>query len=316
MKAMVYDEYGPPDVLELQDIEMPAVYADEVLVQVHAAGVNWLDWHFLTGTPFLARLMAGPLKPKNKILGIDLAGRVEAIGASVTGFQPGDEVFGSTSGGCFAEYVRVHEEELQPKPANLSFEGAAAAGAAAFVALQGLRDAGKIQPGQMVLINGASGGVGTFAVQIAKSFGADVTGVCSTGNLDLVRSLGADHVIDYTEEDFTQSRQHYDLIFDAVAKRSYSDCKGVVSTKGIYVTTEFSPALAIRGLWNSITSHKKMIPLQPQKPKKEDQGFLRELLEDGKVMSVVDRSYPLNEVPEALRYLAEGHVKGKVIIKV
>jgi NADPH:quinone reductase-like Zn-dependent oxidoreductase len=274
MKAMVYHEYGLPEVLQMQEIETPCVRDDELLVNVYAASVNWLDWHFLTGTPFLARMMAGLLKPKNNVLGIDLAGKVEIVGASVKQFQPGDEVFGTTSDGCFAEYVCVHEDEIQPKPTNITSEEAAASGAAAFVALQGLRDAGGIETGQRVLINGASGGVGGFAVQIAKSFGAEVTGVCSAENLDMVRSNGADHVIDYTQEDFTQHRGHYDLIFDVAAKRCFSDCKDALKTNGLYVTTEFSPGLALRGMWNSRTSSKKMIPLSPT-PKKNPKNTTR-----------------------------------------
>jgi len=245
MKAMVYYNYGSPDVLELQEIEKPIIKDNEVLVKVHAASVNWLDWHFLTGTPFLARIMAGLLKPKNKVLGIDLAGRIEAVGANVTQFQPGDEVFGSSTHGCFAEYVCVSEEGVVTKPANLTFEEAAAVPGAASPALQALRDCGQIQPRQKVLINGASGGVGTFAVQIAKSFGAEVTGVCSTRNLDMVRSIGADQVIDYTQEDFTKNEERYDLVFDAVAKRSFADCKRALKPQGIYITTEFSPLLAL-----------------------------------------------------------------------
>ena len=215
MKAMVYHKYGSLDNLELQEVGMPAVKDDEVMVKVHAASVNWHDWHFLMGTPFMARIMAGGLfKPKNMVLGSDVAGRVEAVGANIEEFRPGDEVFGSAKHGCFAEYVCVSEEELVTKPASVSFEEAAAAGAAASVALQGLRDAGQIRSGQKVLINGASGGVGTFAVQIAKALGAKVTGVCSTRNLDMVRSIGADQVIDYTQEDFTHTGERFDLIFD------------------------------------------------------------------------------------------------------
>jgi len=224
MKAIVYREYGSPDVLEFQDLEKPIIKSDEVLVKVHAASVNWLYWHFLRGKPFLARFMSGLLKPKNKVLGIDLAGRVEEVGANVKQFQPDDEVFGSTSHGCFAEYVCVSEEEIVTRPNNLTIESAAAVPGAATPALQALRDLGKIQPGHRALINGASGGVGTFAIQIAKSFGAEVTGVCSTSNLDMVRSIGADQVIDYIEEDFTLDGQRYDLIFDTVAKRSFTDC--------------------------------------------------------------------------------------------
>jgi NADPH:quinone reductase-like Zn-dependent oxidoreductase len=315
MKAMVYQEYGSPDNLKLQEVEMPTVMDDRVLVVVRAASVNWHDWHFLMGTPFMARIMAGGLlKPRNTVLGSDVAGRVETVGADVKQFRPGDEVFGSTSHGCFAEYVCVSEEEVVTKSANVTFEEAAASGAAAFAALQGLRDKGQIKPGQRVLINGASGGVGTFAVQIAKSFGADVTGVCSTKNLDMVRSIGADQVIDYAQEDFAQKEQRYDLIFDVVAKRSFSDCKRVLGSKGIYVTTEFSPVLAVEGLWTSITVDKKMVPLLAKPPTKEDLVFMKELLEAGKVRPVIDRRYPLCEVPEALRYLEEGHARGKIVI--
>jgi NADPH:quinone reductase-like Zn-dependent oxidoreductase len=316
MKAMVYYNYGSPDNLELQEIEMPVAKDDQVLVKVHAASVNWLDWHFLTGTPFLARLMAGLLKPKNKVLGIDLAGRVEAVGANVKQFQPGDEVYGSSSRGCFAEYVCVSEAEVVTKPANMSFEKVAAVPGAAIPALHALRDHGQVQPGQKVLINGASGGVGTFAVQIAKSFGAEVTGVCSTRNVDLVRAIGADQVIDYTQEDFTQNGQRYDLIFDVVAKSSFSDCKGALTPQGIYITTEFSPALALRGLWTSMTGDMKMVPLPPKPPSKTDLVFMKELLEAGKVTPTIDRRYSLSELPDALRYLEKGHAQGKVVITV
>jgi NADPH:quinone reductase-like Zn-dependent oxidoreductase len=316
MKAIVYEKYGPPEVLQLKEIEKPIPKEDEVRIKVHAASVNWLDWHFLTGTPFLARIMAGLLRPKNNVLGIDLAGRVEAVGAKVTQIQTGDEVFGSTTDGCFAEYVNVGEEEVVLKPANRSFEEAATAGAAASTALQGLRDIGKVEPEQKVLINGASGGVGTFAVQIAKSFGAEVTGVCSTRNLDLVHAIGADYVVDYTEEDFTQNGEHYDLIFDVVAKRSFSDCKFALKPHGIYVTTEFSPLLAFTGLWHSMVGSKKMIPLSPKKPGKTELVYIKELLVAGKITPVIDRCYPLHEVPEALRYLGGGHVRGKIVITV
>jgi NADPH:quinone reductase-like Zn-dependent oxidoreductase len=316
MKAMVYHKYGSPDVLELQEIPKPVVNGDQVLVRVHAASVNWLDWHFLTGTPFLARLMAGLLKPKNKVLGIDLAGRVEAVGANVKQVQPGDEVFGSSRHGCFAEYVCASEAEVVMKPANMSFEQVAASPGAATPALQGLRDHGQIQPGQKVLINGASGGVGTFAVQLAKSFGAEVTGVCSTRNLDLVRSIGADQVVDYTQKDFTQTGERYDLIFDVVAKRSFSDCKRALKPQGIYVTTEFSPVLALVGQWRSMTGNQKMVPLPPKPPNKTDLVFIRELLEAGTVAPTIDRCYSLRELPDALRYLEKGHAQGKVVITV
>jgi NADPH:quinone reductase-like Zn-dependent oxidoreductase len=315
MKAMVYHEYGSVDNLELQEVEMPAIKNSEVLVKVQAASVNWHDWHFLTGTPFMARIMAGGfLKPRNKVLGSDVAGRVEAVGPNVKQFQPGDEVFGSTKHGCFAEHVCVSEEELVTKPASITFEEAAAVGAAASVALQGLRDAGQIKPGQQVLINGASGGVGTFAVQIAKSFGAGVSGVCSTGNLDIIRSIGADQVIDYTQEDFTQQGQSYDLIFDVAAKLAFSACRPVLAPDGIYVTTEFSPGRVLAGVWTSMTGSKRMVPLMAKPPNKEDLVFMKELLEGGKVTPVIGRRYTLREVPEALLYLKEGHARGKVVI--
>lgn len=315
MKAMVYHEYGSPENLELREVEMPAVEDDQVLVKVHAASVNWHDWHFLAGEPFMARMMAGGLfKPKHKILGSDLAGRVVAIGANVKGFRPGDEVFGSARRGCFAEFVCVSEAEVVTKPANTSYEEAAAAGAAAFVALQGLCDKGQIQPGHKVLINGASGGVGTFAVQIAKSHGAEVTGVCSARNVEMVRSIGADQVIDYTQEDFTQKEQRYDLIFDVVAKLSFGDCRPVLGQKGIYVTTAFSPILALGGLWASISGDKQMVPFLAKPPNKEELVVMKELLEAGTVTAVIDRRYTLREVPDALRYLGEGHARGKVVI--
>jgi NADPH:quinone reductase-like Zn-dependent oxidoreductase len=314
MKAMVYDKYGPPDVLELREIQQPTNKDDELLVRVHAASVNWRDWHFSTGTPFLARLMAGVLKPKQHVLGIDLAGRVEAVGASVKHFRPGDDVFGSTDHGCFAEYVSLSEEEAVTKPADLAFELAAAAPAAGVIALRALRDHGGIQHGQKVLINGASGGVGRFAVQIAHAFGAEVTGVCSTRNIDLVRSIGADRVIDYTHEDFTQNSERYDLIFDAVAKRSFSECRRVLEPFGVYVTTRFSPALALAGLWRSMTGNRKMVPVVPTPPSRGDHVFMKKLLESGQVTPVIDRCYPLNQLPDALRYLERGHARGKVII--
>jgi len=314
MNAMVYHKYGLPDQLSLGEIEKPPVKDDEVLVKVYAASLNWLDLHFLTGRPFLARFMAGLFKPKNIVLGIDLAGVVEAIGVNVTQFQPGDEVFGSTSHGCFAEYVCVSETEIVNKPSNLTFEEAAAVPGAAITALHALRDHGGVQPGQRVLINGASGGVGTFAVQIAKSLGAEVTGVCSTRNLDMVLAIGADHVIDYIQQDFTQSEESYDLIFDAVAKRSFSECESALKPQGIYITTEFSPVLALAGRFKSVINSKKMVPLPPKPPNKLDLIFLRELLEIGKVNPVIDRYYSLSDLPDALRYLGEGHTRGKIVI--
>ncbi|MGB5843320.1 MAG: NAD(P)-dependent alcohol dehydrogenase [Anaerolineales bacterium] len=321
MKAIVYTEYGPPDVLHLKDVEKPAPKDNEILVKVHAASVNAYDWHLLTADIFLVRLMGGGLnKPKNTRLGADIAGRVEAVGGNVKQFQPGDEVFGDIAGlgsGGFAEYVSVPESALALKPANLSFEQAAAVPMAAVTALQGLRDEGQIQPGQKVLINGASGGVGTFAVQIAKSFGAEVTAVCSTRNLDMARSLGADHVIDYTEEDFTQNRQLYDLILAVNGYHPISAYKRALTPKGIYVMAGGSMAQIFQamllGPLMSITGDKKMGGVSA-KPSQKDLIFLKELLETGKVVPVIDRRYPLSETAEALRYLGEGHARGKVII--
>jgi 2-desacetyl-2-hydroxyethyl bacteriochlorophyllide A dehydrogenase len=321
MKAIVYHKYGSPDVLELKDVEKPTPKDDEVLVKVHAASLNAADWHLLRGKPFLVRLMGfGLLKPKNKILGADMAGRVEAVGRNVKQFQPGDEVFGEISEcgfGAFAEYVCAPENVLALKPASMAFDEAAAVPLAALTALRGLRDKGQIQPGQKVLINGASGGVGTFAVQIAKSFGAEVTAVCSTRNLDKARSIGADQVIDYTQDDFTKSGQRYDLILAANGYHSIWDYKRALSPKGIYVMVGGSMAQMYQAMFLgpliSKTGSKKMGFLL-QKSNQEDLVFMRELLEAGKVVSVIDRRYPLSEVPEAIRYLEEGHARGKVVI--
>ncbi|MGB2783546.1 MAG: NAD(P)-dependent alcohol dehydrogenase, partial [Atribacterota bacterium] len=294
----------------------PTPKDNEVLVKVHAASVNYSDWAFVRGEPFMVRLIgSGLLKPKHRIPGAEVAGRVEAVGRNVKQFQPGDEVFGDLSAcgwGGFAEYVSVPENALALKPANMTFEEAAAVPQAAVVALQGLRDKGQIQPGQKVLINGASGGNGTFAVQIAKSFGAEVTGVCSTRNLDMVRSIGADQVIDYTQEDFTKSGQHYDLIFDIAAYRSILDYKRALSPRGIYVLAGGSIA---RMLQASMTGGKKMTNFSA-KPNQKDLIFIKELLEAGKVVPFIDRRYPLSEVADAVRYYGEGHPQGKVVITV
>ncbi len=321
MKAVVYTKYGSPDVLELKEVEKPIPKDDEVLIKVHAAAANYADWALLRGKPFMVRLMVGGLlKPKNKILGIDIAGRVEAVGRNVKQFQPGDEVFGDLSEcgfGAFAEYVCARENALALKPANISFEEAAAVPLAAVTALQGLRDKGQIQLGQKVLINGASGGVGTFAVQIAKSFGAEVTAVCSTGKMDMARSIGADQVIDYTQEDFTQNGQRYDLILAANGYRSILEYKRALGPKGIYVCTGGSMAQIFQsmllGPLISMTGSKKMGNLM-SKPNQKDLVFMKELLEAGKVVPVIDRRYPLSEAAEALRYLGEGHAQGKVVI--
>ena len=320
MKAIVYKEYGSPDVLVLKDVEKPTPKDDEVLIKVHAASVNSGDLHLLRADPFLVRLSSGLLKPKNKILGADIAGRVEAVGSNVKQFKPGDEVFGDISGcgwGGFAEYVCARENALVLKPANITFEQAAAVPMAAVTALQGLRNKGQIQSGQKVLINGASGGVGTFAVQIAKSFGAEVTGVCSTGKMDMVRSIGADQVIDYTQEDFTQNGHRYDLILAANGYHSISDYRRVLTPKGIYVMSGGAEAqmfqAMLQGPWISMTGSQKMGNLLA-KPNNADLAFVKDLLEAGKVVPVIDKRYPLSEVPEALRYLEEGHALGKVVI--
>ena len=312
MKAIVYPKYGSPDVLELQEVDKPPITDGEVRVRVHAASLNPLDWHFLRGKPFIVRLFAGLVKPKRKIPGVDVAGQVEGVGGKVTRFQRGDEVFGESNGGACAEYVCVSEDGLSLKPTNLTFEEAAAVPVAGFTALQGLRDKGQIQAGQKVLINGASGGVGTFAVQIAKSFGAEVTGVCSTRNLDMVQSIGADHVIDYGEEDFTQTGDRYGLILDAVGNHSLSDCKRALHANGIYVAVAGSVG---RVLWMGMTGGKRMVSMLARR-NTEDLVVLKELLETGSVRPVIDRRYPLSEVAEAIRYLEAGHAQGKVVITV
>ncbi len=322
MKAIVYEKYGPPDVLQLKEVDKPAPRGNEVLVKVHAASANPLDWHRMRGAPFLVRLEEGLRKPKNPMLGADIAGQVEAVGRSVTQLQPGDEVFGDCGwGGGFAEYVCVTEKNLVPKPANITFEEAASVPVVAFTALQGLRDKGQIQSGQKVLINGASGGVGTFAVQIAKSFGAEVTGVCSTRNLEMVRSIGADETIDYTQEDFTKHGQHYDLIYDAVGNRSVSDYKRALRPQGTCIITGFTTLSRlfqhmVLGPLMSMTGNKKIVMQGVAKPNHKDLAFAKELLEAGKVIPVIDRCYPLSETAEAIRYLEQGHARGKVVITV
>jgi NADPH:quinone reductase-like Zn-dependent oxidoreductase len=323
MKAVVYTEYGPPEVLRLQEVEKPTPKGDEALVRVHAASVNYPDWAFVRGEPFMVRLTgSGLLKPKNKILGADIAGRVEAVGENVAHLQPGDEVFGDISGcgfGGFAEYVSVPEHALALKPANTTFEQAAAMPMAAVVALQGLRDQGQVQPGQKVLVVGASGGNGTFAVQIAKSFGAEVTGVCGTRNLDLVRSIGADAVIDYTREDFTQTGQRYDLILATAGFRSIFDYRRALSPQGVYVSVGGAMAQTFQamllGPWISMTGSKKM-GVMLARPNQKDLAFISELVEADKIVPVVDRVYPLSGVAEAIRYYGEGHSRGKVVVTV
>ena len=323
MQAIVHRCYGPPDVLKLENIEKPTPEDNQVLVKVHAAAVNPLDWHFMRGKPYILRMDAGLGAPKNPRLGVDFAGTVEAIGKNVKRFKPGDEVFGGKFG-AFAEYVRVAEDgSLALKPANLSFEQAASVNIAAITALQALRDRGKIQPGQKVLINGASGGVGTFAVQIAKAFGAEVTGVSSTRNVELVRSLGADHVVDYTKEDFTESGQLYDVILDNVGNRSLLENRRVLTENGKYVLIGGGGPDNGRWLGPMMGPVKAMFlsPFIKQEMglmladlNKEDLTLLAGLMQSGDVTAIIDRRYKLSEVPEAIRYLETGRARGKVII--
>jgi NADPH:quinone reductase-like Zn-dependent oxidoreductase len=325
MKAVIQDEYGSAAVLETRDIDRPEIGDDEVLVRVRAAGVNPGDWAIVSGLPYIARPVYGLRKPKNAVRGTDVAGTVEAVGADVTRLQPGDEVFGwcDELGGAFAEYASVSEDALAPKPANLTFEQAAAVPMAGFVALQALRDHGNVRAGQKVLVNGASGGIGTFAVQIAKSLGAEVTGVCSTRNVGLVRSIGADHVIDYTREDFTRSGQQYDVILDNVANHSLSELRRALTPTGTLVPNgggfdnhwfAGSGRVISAHVLNRFVSH----TLRPflVSPKLEDLVVLKELIEAGKVTPVIDRAYPLGETPEAIGHVGGGHARGKVVITV
>lgn len=319
MKAMVYTEYGPPEVLQLKQFEKPAPDEDEVLVEVQAASVNPLDWHYMRGSPFLVRFMAGLLKPKQNILGADIAGRVEATGSEVEEFQVGDEVFGGIGVGGFAEYVAVAEELLVHKPATISFEEAAAVPVAGLTALQRLRDDGRLQPGQTVLVNGASGGVGTYAVQIANVLGAEVTAVCSTRNVEMARSLGADDIIDYTQEDFTQRGRRYDLILDNVGNHSLSACERVLSADGMYLYNSDSMVRIIQVMIKGIRggeNGRTWRTADLTKYNQSDLDILKKYLENGKIESVIDRRYPLSQVPEAIGYVEEGHARGKVIIMV
>jgi NADPH:quinone reductase-like Zn-dependent oxidoreductase len=321
MKAIVHRCYGPPDVLTLEDIEKPTPEDNQVLVKVHAAAVNPLDWHYMRGKPYVMRMEAGLGAPTNSRLGVDFAGTVEAVGTNVKRFKPGDEVFGARTG-AFAEYVTVREDRaLVLKPANVTFEQAASVPIAGVTALQALRDKGRIQPGQKVLINGASGGVGTFAVQIAKSFGAEVTGVCSTRNVDMVRSLGADHVIDYTKEDFTKSGQLYDLIVDNVGSHPLLEYKRVLKPKGIFVIVGGPNEGSWLGPMTIPLKAKLLSPFVSQEfaffladLTPEDLTILGDLMQTGKMTPVIDRRYKLSEVPEAIGYLEEGHARGKVVI--
>ena len=320
MKAVVYRCYGSPDVLKFEDIERPAPADNEVLIKVHAASVNPYDWHSMRGSPYLMRLGSGLGRPTDTRLGVDFAGTVEAIGNNVSRFKPGDEVFGGATG-AFSEYVILGEDRaLALKPSNVSFEQAAAIPIAAVTALQALRDRGQIQPGQKVLINGASGGVGTFAVQIAKTFGAEVTGVCSTRNVEMVRSIGADHVFDYTKEDYTESGQHYDLIIDMVGNHSLSANRQVLNPEGKFVIIGGAKGNWLGPLVNPIKAA-IMSPFVDQefgmmiaRMDNEDLSILGELMQSGKVKSVIDRRYRLSEVADAIRYSEEGHARGKIII--
>ena len=326
MKAIRYYRYGPPDVLQLADVEMPAVGDDEMLVRVRAASVNPLDWHFMRGAPYLVRMLAGLPRPRDGRLGADMAGSVEAVGKNVTGFRPGDEVFGGLDDrGTLAEYISIrHDGAVLTKPAGLTFEQAASVPVAAVTALQALRDKGRVRPGHKVLVNGASGGVGTFAVQIAKAFGAEVTGVCRTPNAEMVASIGADQVIDYTREDFTRAGRLYDLLVDIAGNRTLPETRRVLVPKGVLVAVG-GPN---KGRWiGPLGRSVRMAALSPAVSQrivffffflahqnKDDLAVLRELLETGKVTPVIDRTYPLGEVAEAIRYLEEGHARGKVAI--
>lgn len=323
MKAIVYKKFGQPDVLHLEEVKKPFPGDDEVLVKVFAASINAGDWHLLTGDPLLMRFTGvGILTPKNSILGSDVAGRVEAVGRKVRQFRPGDEVFGDIFGlgsGSFAEYVSVPESVLALKPSNISFEEAAAVPLAAVTALQGLRDRGHIQARQKVLINGASGGVGTFAIQIAKAFGTEVTAVCSTRNVEMARSIGANHVIDYTKEDFTKNGIQYDLILAVNGYQPLSAYKRALTPQGNYVFTGGSAAQTIQSLFlgpiMSKTDGQKMTSVY-QKANQKDLRIIRDLLEDGRIKPVIDARYPLSETPEAFRYFGRGHARGKVIINI
>ena len=322
MKAVVYCDYGPASVLQLENVEKPVPGDSQVLVRVHAASVNALDWHVMRGVPYLARMVMGLRKPKDVRMGVDFAGTVESVGRAVTRFKPGDEVFGGSTG-AFGQYVTVSEAGgIAPKPANLTFEQAAAVPVAAMTALQALRDQAKVRPGQKVLINGASGGVGTFTVQIARSLGAEVTGVCSTRNVDMVRSIGADRVIDYTKEDFTKRPERYDVIIDNVGNRSLSAFKKLLKPEGKYVLVGGG-----FGKWADpfprIIGMKLMSPLAQQDMRffianlnQKDLTLLAELIQAGKVTPVIDRTYPLSEIRAAVGYVDEGHARAKVVLTV
>ena len=321
MKAIVQDRYGTPDVLQLRTVDTPAPKRDEVLVRVRAAAVNIGDWHLLRGVPYAVRAVTGVRKPRRAVPGLDIAGVVEATGSDVTQLRPGVEVFGWCRG-AFAEYACTAEDTVLPKPADLTFEQAAAVGDSAFTALAAVRDQGRVQPGQRVLINGASGGVGTFAVQVAKAFGAEVTGVCSTKNMDLIRSIGADHVIDYTEEDFTDGEHRYDVMLDLVGNRSLADCRRALMPRGTYVLV----GVRDPGRWLGLGRQLEALLLAPfvrqrmrvfvVKHNRKDLAVLKDLVEGGKIAPVIDERYELNHVPDALARQGQGHTRGKIVISV
>lgn len=324
MKAIVYDEYGPPDLLRLEDVDTPAARDDEVLVRVLGVSINPGDWDVLRGPPYIIRPVTGFRRPRNRILGLAVAGRVDAVGDGVSRFLVGDEVYAEIGRGGFAEYARVPEAALALKPSNLTFEQAAAVPVVGTTALQGLRDVARVRSGQQVLINGASGGVGTFAVQIAKAFGCEVTGVCSTTNVDLVRSIGADHVVDYTREDFTEAGPRYDLIFDNVGNRSLSDCRRALTSRGTLIPNSNKGAgrwigsylrTAIKALAMSPFVSQRFRPFAATK-KSEDLVVLKDLIESGQVTPVIDRTYRLSETAQALNHYGEGHTRGKLVITV
>jgi NADPH:quinone reductase-like Zn-dependent oxidoreductase len=316
LKALIYEKYGSPDVLKLKDIVKPSITDDGVLVRVHAASIQQTDINFRKGSPFLARILSGIMNPKNPILGCDYSGTIEAVGKNITGFNTGDEVYGQLDKrtGTHAEYISISLNELTRKPRNLTHVEAASVGVAGTIALQCLRDHGEIKDGQNVLINGASGGIGTFAVQIAKNYGVEVTGVCSKQNLEMVKSLGADHVIDYGVEDFTAKTSEYDIIFDAVRKSSFSKCKNALKSNGVYVTTEFGLGIVLQMRLNPPNGKRMKGVLM--NPDTKDLDYLTELIEAGKVKPVIDRVYPLEKAAEAHKYVEQGHAKGRVILEV
>ena len=323
MRAITHSEYGSADVLSLDEVEKPTVGDDEALVRVHAAALNPYDWHWMTGLPYMSRAQFGLRKPKLGRLGSDFAGRVEAVGRNVQRFAPGDEVYGGVEIGAFADYVCVAEEAAAAKPANLTFEQAACVPMGALTALQGLRDKGDIEPGQKLLVNGASGGVGAFAVQLGHHFGAHVTGVCSTRNVEMVQSLGADHVVDYTQQDFTRGSERYDLMLDLIGNHSPSSCRRILTRKGTYLASFgrpehrwFGPVtqLVTAVLMSAFVSQRMLAFVE--KSNADDLSMIADLIEAGGITPVVDRTYELEDLTEGMSYLAEGHVRGKVAISI